>query len=524
MSGLYFHRFGLREEPFRLTPDPRYFYRGEQYERAIAELLYGIEGKKGFMVLTGEVGTGKTTLCRTLLNTLDPAVRTALILNPSLTAEELIKSIVQDFGLPMPSLFPTKKDLVDTLNRFLLKIALDGGGAVLIVDEAQNLSRELLEELRLLTNLETEQEKLLQIILIGQPELADQLTSRDLRQLRQRVAVWARISALGREETAAYIMRRLQVAAETTPGVRFTRRAVKRIHDAGDGYPRTVNLLCDRILMLAYLEDTDLVTGRMVSRAAAEVVHKEIMAAGSHRWSLATAGAAALLLALIPSGVGRIDGSAKGPEPVMKELRVVREWNGSVPDVLSAYLAIQGYPYLGKEVRQWSINAARVGDIDLALTALDMQRQYGVRSAVIPLHHSLWLKAGVNGIVKSPDGSFSVVEPLWGKGDRWKVMDGGERETDGLEADTWDQALVLYRPLNGLEIPLAQGDKGAPVSALQAALSRLSVFKRSEVDGVYGRRTANAVMTLQRRWSLESTGSVDDGTAYYLSRFLEIRK
>ena len=221
MSVVYLQKYGLNDEPFRLTPDPRYFYHGDQYERVLAELRYGIELKKGFMVLTGEVGTGKTTISRTLLDTLDPRFHTALILNPRLSTEELLSSVVQDFGLPLPSMFPTKKEMVDTLNRFLLEVALEGGGAVLIVDEAQNLTGELLEELRMLSNLETDQEKLLQILLIGQPELSEKLASKELRQLRQRVAVWAHLEPLDRAQTCAYIERRIDVASGGAPGIRF---------------------------------------------------------------------------------------------------------------------------------------------------------------------------------------------------------------------------------------------------------------------------------------------------------------
>ncbi len=247
---MYEKYFYFKEKPFHITPDPKFLYLSRNHREAIDLMNFGIREKKGFIMLSGEVGTGKTTLCRALIDRLPAKVGTALILNPVLSGKELLKTIVADFGLKSHD--RTLKGHMDCLNEFLLKSASAGGTAAIIIDEAQNLSTETLEMLRLLSNLETEKEKLLQIVLVGQPELRDKLGMPELRQLNQRVIVRHHLLPLDMEETDAYIRNRLFVAGGAST-VRFTDDSVKAVYSASTGIPRMINIICDRALTAAFV-------------------------------------------------------------------------------------------------------------------------------------------------------------------------------------------------------------------------------------------------------------------------------
>jgi general secretion pathway protein A len=262
---MYLKYFGIREKPFSITPDPRYLFLGEKHREALDHLIYGIHQGEGFMVITGDIGTGKTTLVRNLMERLeDQKTPSALILNPFLSPEELLLTILEDFGLQRKG--QTKKALIDQLNTFLLDLNRRGKSAVLIVDEAQNLSDELLEELRILSNLETDKEKLLQIILVGQLELWDKLYQPKLRQLRQRISIRYAIGPLSLDETRRYIQHRLMVAGSYGE-LEFTPRAIRLVYEVSRGTPRLINLICDRALLAAYTDQEVVVTYAKVKRA-----------------------------------------------------------------------------------------------------------------------------------------------------------------------------------------------------------------------------------------------------------------
>ena len=258
---MYLPFFNLREPPFNLTPDPRFLFRSAQHEEALTHLLYGIYERKGFIEITGEVGTGKTVLCRALLERLDKTVATALIFNSYLTKMELLQAITDDFGLAPRD--TTSKGYIDTLNAYLLEEFAAGRNAVVVIDEAQNLEPTVLEQLRMLSNLETERGKLLQIILVGQPELREKLAMPQIRQLEQRIAVRFHIHELTRTETEQYITHRMSVAGAAHT-VTWSRRALRLIHQYTGGIPRRINLLCDRILMTAFVRETHRVRAALV--------------------------------------------------------------------------------------------------------------------------------------------------------------------------------------------------------------------------------------------------------------------
>jgi len=266
---MYTDFFGLKEAPFSIAPDPRYLYMSERHREALAHLLYGIGSNGGFVLLTGEVGTGKTTVCRCLLEQVPESTEVAFIFNPKLSEVELLASICDELGIAYPWENRSIKIFVDRINEHLLAAHARGCNTVLIIDEAQNLSTEVLEQLRLLTNLETDKRKLLQIILLGQPELHDQLARPELRQLAQRITARYYLGPLEQHEVTNYIKHRLSVAG--SHDILFDRSSLTQLFRLSRGVPRLINVLCDRAMLGAYALDQKKVDGRILTKAAREV-------------------------------------------------------------------------------------------------------------------------------------------------------------------------------------------------------------------------------------------------------------
>ncbi len=274
---MYEEYFGFVQPPFSLTPDPRFLYRSESHDVALQQVWQAIRRKEGFLVLTGDIGTGKTTLCRTLLEQFDQTTFTALILNPFLSVEELLREVLLSFGVVSRDALKSgrlatasKHELVRTLHDFLLSLVPLHGSAVLIIDEAQHLSTDVLEEIRILSNLETNAQKLLQIVIVGQLNLLDLLHKTELRQLDQRISIRCSLKALTREEVEAYVTHRLWVARGST-SVSFTPKAFDLVHAVTGGVPRVINLLCDRALMAACEAQTSRLTEEQVVQSAAKI-------------------------------------------------------------------------------------------------------------------------------------------------------------------------------------------------------------------------------------------------------------
>jgi general secretion pathway protein A len=291
---VYTEFFGLREKPFSITPDPRYLYMSARHADALAHLIYGISESGGFIQLTGEVGTGKTTLIRSLLEQLPDKAEIALILNPHLSAHEFIAVICEELRTPEPR-DGTLKAQIDALNAHLLRVHAAGRRVVLIVDEAQTLSPELLEQVRLLTNLETAKQKLLQIILIGQPELRDLLDRPEMRQIAQRITGRYHLEPLRRDDTEAYLRHRMRIAGAQSDV--FKPSAIRQLFRRSRGIPRLINVIADRALLAAYTTDRRLVDGRLVTRAAAEVFGNRRPLGRWWPWAAAAVGAVGFVLA-----------------------------------------------------------------------------------------------------------------------------------------------------------------------------------------------------------------------------------
>ena len=271
---MYEEYYGFAEKPFSLTPDPKYLYRSESHANAFDLLQYAIRRREGFVVITGDIGTGKTTLCRALLEQIDRATFTALVLNPFLSEEDLLKRILQDFGVISREEMKahrlanvTKQELVAALYDFLLGLIPLKASAVLIIDEAQNLPLPVLEQIRILSNLETDKDKLLQIILVGQLNLQTLLRSPELRQLDQRVSIRYELKALDAETAAAYVAHRLTIAGGSA-SVAFTAKALAKVHRLSGGIPRLINLICDRALLAGFSVKANRITPDMVQHAA----------------------------------------------------------------------------------------------------------------------------------------------------------------------------------------------------------------------------------------------------------------
>ncbi len=299
---MYSAHFGLTELPFSLTPDPRYVYMSDRHREALAHLLYGISQGDGFVQLTGDVGTGKTTMCRCLLEQLPPDVDAALIFNPRLTSQELLATVSVELGFSGPPGTASVKQQVDALYRHLLTAHEKGRRTVLIIDEAQNLAPEVLEQVRLLTNLETARDKLLQIILIGQPELIPLLDRRELRQLAQRVKARYHLRPFTRDETRAYVLYRLAVAGGTRSI--FSARALGEVHRLSGGVPRRINVICDRALLGAYASGQTRVAARTVRRAAREI--RGVVGRSSRLWRWASVIAAGAVVATLVVAADRL--------------------------------------------------------------------------------------------------------------------------------------------------------------------------------------------------------------------------
>jgi general secretion pathway protein A len=283
---MYADYFGLKENPFSLSPEPRYLFLSEQHRDALNCLIYGIKEKKGFVLISGGIGLGKTTICRSLLASMDDSVETALIFNTAISELDLLETILGEYGIVIKNGAGNKKYYIDALNEFLLGNFAAGKTTVLLIDEAQNLSRGVLEQIRMLSNLETETEKLIQIILIGQPELANTLMLPALRQLNERITVRYDLKPFSPKEVSDYIHHRLAVAQG--PGsIKFTGRALDLIYVFSEGIPRRINPLCDRALLIAYTKNVNKIDRKIIKLAVHDIglnYFQKTMSGGRKIW------------------------------------------------------------------------------------------------------------------------------------------------------------------------------------------------------------------------------------------------
>jgi general secretion pathway protein A len=469
---MYLSFFGLNEKPFAITPDPRYLYLSERHAEALAHLLYGINEAGGFVQLTGEVGTGKTTIVRSLLAQVPKNAEIALILNPRMTATEFLLTICEEIGIGVPDAsMESLKDLVDVLSHYLLRAHATGRRVVLVVDEAQNLAPEVLEQVRLLTNLETNTQKLLQIILIGQPELRELLGRNELRQLAQRITGRYHLHPLSRDETAAYVRHRLRVAGATTDI--FSGAALSEIYRLSAGVPRVINVICDRALLGAYSMDSHRVTANLVRNAASEVFGKRI-APNWLPWAAGASTAVVLLCATVALWGARpwktrpsSPTAATTPAPAATT---------RVAGAAGAATMLVGSNTNGAAASPRAPHAAAVGTIDRAQPLSDLLAQ--------------------NAKETDTDSAFAKLFRLWGV----KYVPGGtdpctQAAKEGLDCLSQRGSLAQLRLYNRPAILLLNDDNGA---SHQVVLTRLD-DEHARID-LGGARHEIGIGELSRYW------------------------
>jgi general secretion pathway protein A len=515
---MYLEFFGLNEKPFAITPDPRYLYLSERHAEALAHLLYGINEAGGFVQLTGEVGTGKTTIVRSLLAQAPKNAEIALILNPRMTAPEFLLTICEELAIEVPGASRASlKDLVDVLSAHLLRAHAAGRRVVLVVDEAQNLSFEVLEQVRLLTNLETNTQKLLQIILIGQPELRELLARNELRQLAQRITGRYHLDPLSREETTAYVRHRLRVAGATAE--LFSPWALREVYRLSRGVPRIINVICDRALLGAYSLDRHRVGGALVRRAAAEVFGRAF-AAFWLPWAAAALVAALLaavtatLWALGPwtpgahsAGTAHANTSVATVAPAPATGAVVAPAAPTLAQLLTAHAAeTDTDSAFGKLFTLWGARYQADGS-DPCTQALRVHLEcLAERGSFGQLR--LYNHPAILMLNDAGGASHQVV--LSGLDDEHARIDLGGPQAVGLGelSHFWlGDFVMLWRPASSPVRPLAAGMRGAEVRWLRQSLEHLAhVDSPTPASDVFDAQLSGLVRDFQRAHQLSVDG------------------
>jgi general secretion pathway protein A len=529
---MYAQYFGLSERPFSLAPDPRYLYLSDVHREALAHLLYGLGEGGSFVVLTGEVGTGKTTVCRALLEQLPAEVDVAMIFNPRLTSVELLGLVCDELQIQYPGGTTSLKVLVDALSRALLDAHARGRRTVLIIDEAQNLTTRVLEEIRLLTNLETTKEKLLQVILIGQPELADHLARPNLRQLAQRVTARYHLRPFTEEETHRYVQHRMEIAGQRQPI--FTRLSVRTAHRLSRGIPRLLNTICDRALLGAYATGQTRVKEKVVRRAAKEVLGRRSL---RRRWILGAATAAVVValggtLALLASrGFPSI---GFWPSFLTWPLRAETPRPGSAvaatavepPKPKPTLALILGDPSITADRASAFANLYGLWQLDAPAPPADAGCEFGRKAGVRCLSRTgTWTvlrRLNLPAVLElaTPDGArhYVVISEL--DGDRATLQIGDWQVTlPTAEIERfWDGPFVMVwkAPLTG-PLPLQPGTRSRDVVWLREKLAAIDGTPSAAGGALYDDELKKRVATFQQSESLTPDGIAGEETLVRLA-------
>jgi len=548
---MYTKYFGFSEKPFTLTPNPRFIFLSNYHKEAFAHLLYGINNHYGFIELIGEVGTGKTTVLRTLLGQLQDAnYRSALIFNPCLTGVELLRSINHEFGLDSGSEYAN--ELLGELNRFLLAENVEGRTVVLVIDEAQNLLPEVLEQLRLISNLETEDDKLIQIILAGQPELETLLKRPELRQLNQRIAVRYRLRSMNMDETRSYIRHRMEVAGETG-GVSFGRYTIKLVHLYTRGVPRMINILCDRALLIAYGDERRRISAGIVTRAIREIHNRPWW----RRVALVAGclAVAALALTLAVSATKRLptrlSGTPKRPVSGATVETVAKSPGSGTFTQMStavsspaAATAVQQVPDLEQEISSLDQNDTHIRAFKAIIdrwkgtplkvfsgrmTVPDMFARLAARRNLrlttfkgslddalrfnLPFLVVTKASGGLGNyciaVTSARNGSLAISPPLYGSSSIRK---------DQLASVANGTFHLVWRNFGGIPTVINQGDTLYEVRLLQQFLKHAG-FYHDAIDGAYSDATTKSVQEFQRSHGIPVDAGVGELTLAALTNY-----
>jgi len=526
---MYTTFFGFKENPFNLTPDPRYLYLSRYHREALDHLLYGINERRGFIAITGGIGTGKTTLCRALLEHLDPNTKSALIFSSFISDMEILETINQEFGIPMGPERKSKKDYIDALNEFLLENFRNGGNALLLIDEAQNLSHTVLEQIRMLSNLETEKDKLIQVVLVGQSELKRILSSPSLKQLNERITVRYDLKPVDAADLRRYVTHRLAVAGGGG-ALNFTKGGFKNIYAYSRGNPRRINAVCDRALLIAYAHEKQTITGKMIREAIRDLSGN----AGNGRTpdqrtkkGVGPLTIALLLLLVISSGLAawsfrreivRPSETVTAPAP-SKSTEVKRE--GLFLDERSSFAGL--FDLFRVHFRSRSGRTSDLdgkthtasGDINLSLISFTLAPEYGgllkkpFRVSVAgPIYPSV------------PQPSYLLVS---------RVTDGGailmnhegnfQPVTRDFVFKHWGGRVSFLYPVEESDRRLNKGMTSPEVLKIQRVLNRLGYAV--EEDGVFEDQTFREVVRFQQDFGLNADGIVGPRTLALLYQMTE---
>jgi general secretion pathway protein A len=542
---MYHQYFGLSEAPFSIAVNPRYLFMSTRHRDALAHLLYGVGSGGGFILLTGEVGTGKTTINRCLLEQLPEDTDVAIILNPALNALELLASACDELGIDYDSQSPTLKTLTDKLHAFLLENHAKGRNTVLMIDEAQHLDFEVLEQIRLLTNLETNNQKLLQIILIGQPELAQLLNRPELRQLSQRITARYNLEPLNLEETRAYIRHRLSVAGLVGNREIFPDAVVRELFKLTRGIPRLINVLCDRILLGAYGQNKLRADRKMLQVAAHEVMGEDQGSSVSHSW--ARRGLLAVgIIVLVALGAGVGFGLKGDPDKNIQVLRSAVEAAPAVTEqaiVATAEKVVQVAPaapvvesLVEQRTQAWLISP------DTALLQLwtlysaesppenicNSEAQSGLACVVEDAQTWQELMQFSRPIVLdmvTPERFSASVLLLGIQGRSARVFDGeGVSEVPLAELGPgWRGTYrFLWRPPSGFTSPLFLGQRSTAVAEVASLFARLDGQEKSLSGDTFNAALKQRVVLFQRQYDLVDDGVVGMKTLLKLNELLSV--
>ncbi len=506
---MYSTFFGFKEHPFNLTPDPRYLYLSRYHREALDHLLYGINQRKGFIAITGGVGTGKTTLCRALLDHLDASCKSALIFSSFVSDMEILRSIAHEFGITIPVETESKNALLDAINDFLLQVFREGGNALLLIDEAQNLSRTVLEQIRMLSNLETEKDKLIQIVLVGQSELKNVLSAHSMRQLDDRITVRYHLKPLDRKDVQGYVEHRLVVAGGRGD-VHFSDGAFKRIYAYSGGNPRRINAVCDRALLLAYTAEKRNISGKMTARAILDlrggVDEDGRRPAGGMQWLRGKWIPPAILVFMMAAGIalwsfgGNIFLSASNGLSVAHSVKSV-----TVPSTHSLFLT-----------KKESIAAL----FDLAEGAISPEGEgggahMGLVSFPLAAEYFMMLKKPfrIETSVSGNDGQFRylLIHHVTPGGAVALDVDGNQRElTRDFILKHWGGQVAWVYPYGDNSLFLKQGMRSSNVLAVQEVLRDLGYL--ATPNGIFDHQTHGEVKKFQDDFGLKADGVVGSRT------------
>lgn len=532
---MYTRFFGLNEKPFTITPDPRYLFMSERHGEGLAHLVYGVTESGGFIQLTGEVGTGKTTLVRTLLGQIPAEVDIALILNPQLTAIEFLASICEELGIPLPEQRDSSKAHVDALNRHLLEAHSRGRRTILLIDEAQNLAEDVLEQLRLLTNLETAKQKLLQIILIAQPELREKLARNSLRQLTQRVTGRYHLEPLSRDEAGAYIDHRLRVAGALTEI--FDARAKREVYRLSGGVPRVMNVICDRALLGAFSRESRTVNTRLVRKAAAEVSGQSLLPKFV-KWGLPAVAIVAVLVLAVRFWPGADPEIAQDDQPLELQSRsgaTAAEIGGESLALASPATGATTSPaledFLGKGdggsgitslLQIWGITydpAAGSACAQAESHGLSCYYQRGSWNGIRQLDRPAVLT------LTDGNGTTHQTALVGLRQDEAELQVGEERQWFPIDevAKAWfGQFMLIWRPPNGVAEAIMPGSRNENVRWLRESLAELDTSYKpaaTEAD-FFDADLEQQLVAFQRLHRLEADGLAGQKTQIIINSLL----